>query len=491
MKKVLVAILVLGVIGAGGYGVYHHFFADTSESQGRVSSTSEDAVYVDLVADITGYGTSSGVVERFGGEVEAQATLEVKLDNDRTVDECYVKEGDEVEEGQRLFRYDTQEDEDKLEQNKIDIEKAEGSIEISQKTIAQLEKEKAKASADDQLSYTTQILTEQNDIKQNEYDIKTNELENAKLEEAIANATVTAEMAGIVQKISDSDSSSNPYGSGSSENVYITILAIGDYRIKGTVNEQNYSLISEGMRMIVHSRVDSSLTWYGTISEIKNSSDENDSGDSYYSYSYYGDDSGSSNYTFYVDLENSDGLMLGQHVYMEEDVGQEQQREGLWLGDYYIVQDGDQSYVWLANDSNVIEKREVTLGEYDEEMFEYQILDGLTQEDYIAFPMDTITEGLPVIYNDYSVPSINTGMDGDEYYDGEEIDFDALEYNDEDLEDENWEDEDMDDADEVYFGGDALDEDDVYYDDSGEDDDVYYDNSADDIYSADGDEDKY
>ena len=45
MKKAVIAFLVIGIVGAGGYGVYHHFFENTAQE--RVSSTSEDAVYVD------------------------------------------------------------------------------------------------------------------------------------------------------------------------------------------------------------------------------------------------------------------------------------------------------------------------------------------------------------------------------------------------------------------------------------------------------------
>ena len=176
MKKALVAVLLLGILGGGGYGVYHHFFADSQTTAERVSSTSEDAVYVDLVSAITGYGSGNGLIERYGGEVEPQATLEVKLENDRKIDECYVKEGDEVKEGQRLFSYDTQEDEDKLAQAEIEIERAQGEIEISEKSIEQNEKDKKNASADEQLTYTTYILQEQNNIKQNEYEIKTKQL---------------------------------------------------------------------------------------------------------------------------------------------------------------------------------------------------------------------------------------------------------------------------------------------------------------------------
>ena len=68
------------------------------------------------------------------------------------------------------------------------------------------------------------------------------------------------------------------------------------------------------------------------------------------------------NYPYYVELDSSDGLMLGQHVYMEPDLGQEDQKEGIWLDDYYfeIEEDGSAS-VWAASASNVLEKRAVTL----------------------------------------------------------------------------------------------------------------------------------
>lgn len=453
----MVTVLILAILGAGGYGVYYYFFENKDNSAGRVSSDSEDAVYVDLVSTITGYGSGNGLIDRYGGEVEPQATLEVKLESERTVKECYVKEGDEVKEGQRLFVYDTQEDEDKLAQAEIDIEKAQADIEASEQAIEQYEKEKKTASEDNQLSITTSILTEQNAIKQSEYEIKTNELEIESLKETIASATVTSEMDGIVQKISDSNSSdSYSYGSDSSS-VYITILAIGDYRIKGTLNEQNYNQLDVGMPMIVHSRVDDSLTWTGTISEKKDSTDDSDSEEDYY-YSY-GSDSGSSNYTFYVELDSSEGLMLGQHVYMEPDVGQNDQKDGLWLEEYYIIEEDEHNYVWLANESNLIEKREVTLGEYDEELFKYEILDGLTQEDYIAYPMDSISEGNPVIYNDYSSTVAEDALSDvfeDQDFDNEDYDFEGYEDYDEDY--EEYYDEDFDeDYDEEYYDDEDFD----------------------------------
>ena len=454
MKKAVIAFVVLGIVGAGGYGVYHHFFENT-ENSGRVSSTSEDAVYVDQVSAITGFGSGNGLVQRYGGEVEPQETLEVKLESDRTVKQCFVKEGDDVKTGQRLFVYDTQDDEDKLAQAQIDIEKAQGDIEVSKKQIASYEKAKANASSDEQLEYTTNIMTAQTAIKQSEYEIKTKELEVSNLKKKIADATVTSELDGVVQKISDT-----------SDNAYITILSAGDYRIKGSVNEQNLQdlqdLYNMGATIIVHSRVDDSKTWKGTISEIKtDKAEENDNNSYYYSSSGNAD---SSSYAFYVELENSDDLILGQHVYMEEDTGDEEQKDGLWLEDYYIMQEDDgKAYVWMADKNNQLTKQEVTLGDYDEDEMKYEITDGLTEDDYITVPQDGIQEGAPVIYNDASEdPSSMDGSwsDGSDEMDGSWSDgsdeMDGSRSDGSDEMDGSWSDG-SDDMDADYSDGDAGD----------------------------------
>ena len=165
-----------------------------------------------------------------------------------------------------------------------------------------------------------------------------------------------------------------------------------------------------GATIIVHSRVDDSKTWTGTISEVKtDKAEENDNNGFYYSSSGNAD---SSSYAFYVELENSDDLILGQHVYMEEDTGEEEQKDGLWLEDYYIMQEDDgKAYVWMADKNNQLTKQEVTLGDYDENEMKYEITDGLTEDDYITIPQDGIQEGAPVIYNDASEDDGST-MDG-------------------------------------------------------------------------------
>ncbi len=482
MKKVIIILAVLALLGAGGYGAYYYFELNSSAETGRVSSASEDAVYVEKISAITGYGTGSGVLIRYSGEAVAQASLEVSLDSERTVKECYVQEGDIVEEGQELFVYDTREDEDKIAQDEIDIEKNQMSIESNLTSIAQQEKLQASAEdEDDRTEAYLQILSLQNENRSYEYEIQKTQIEIESLQESIQDSVVRADMGGYVQKIAD-QSGDDDYNYYYSENSsYITILSLGDYRIKGTVNELGYDNIEEGMEMVVYSRSDPTQTWKGTVTEISMEKDEDDS-DGY----YYYNSSDTSTFTFYVELENADGLLLGQHVYMEKNAGQTEEKTGLWLEEYYIMQEDDgHAYVWLANMSNVLEKHEIVLGSYDEDLYEYEVISGLEADDYIAYPMLGLSEGDPVFYSDIAAVTDDWEYDDDDddlyfYYDDDDDDF----YFDDDDDDFYFDDDDDDfyfddDDDDFYFDG----EDDFYFDD---DDDFYDDN--DDFYFDDEDD---
>ncbi len=412
MKKAITFILVLAILGGGFFycmqtGLIDRWFpgvlekvipgykpANSSEN-GRVSSKAENAVYMDPVFLIADLGSGTGQIERFGGVVEPQETREFKLDSDRTVKECYVKEGDMVEEGQKLFTYDVVKTENELEQEKINLERMENQAKTTEAKKPELEKKKAKANTPEK---QLEVLVEENAIKQEELALKQQKKKIEALEGQIENATVYSDMEGVVKSINESTDSESMSGD---SGAYITLLKTGTYRIKASVNEQNRLLISKGLAMLVFSRVESGRIWHGTVTEIKTdqgSSGEENSG-------FYGSDnsSGSTEYPFYVELDNSDDLMLGQHVYLEQDMGQENAKEGLWLDDYYIVQEQDgSSYVWAASDDNKLEKRPVELGDADEDLMQHRILSGLTEDDYICQPQEDLEEGLPVAYNNAS-----------------------------------------------------------------------------------------
>jgi len=97
-----------------------------------------------------------------------------------------------------------------------------------------------------------------------------------------------------------------------------------------------------------------------------------------------------------VTLDNIDGLILGQHVYVEPDYGQSRTAEGLWIPVWYISDVESSPWVWAANGRDKLEKRSVVLGGEDPELGLRQIVGGLEFTDYIAFPQEGLRAGQTV-----------------------------------------------------------------------------------------------
>ena len=355
------------------------------------AASSEEFVYVSNVSTIVDRG-SVGIQQRFSGVVEPQQTYEVTLQQDKTVKEVLVEKGQDVTIGTPLFTYDTEQAQSDLAQAELDLDRLKNDIVNLNEQISTLEKEKRSASEDEKLNYTTQIQTAQNDIKKTEYSIKSKNMEIEQLKNSIENATVVSEVSGVIKSINQSGSQTSYYDDGSS-NAFITILETGEYRVKGTVNEQNIYSVVEGQPVIIRSRVDDSV-WYGTMGAVDTENGQTGNEDSYYYYGTSDSENQSSKYPFYVTLDYDDGLMLGQHVYIEMDMGQDDEKTGLWLPDYFICDIDTDPYVWADNGHGKLEKRFIVLGEYNMDLMEYEILDGLTLEDAITFPEDVLEEGM-------------------------------------------------------------------------------------------------
>lgn len=405
MSKKKVGIIIGVVVLAAAATVGGLYF---SGKIGYKAGGSEDKVFVQTVSTVMSqYG---GDNNRYSGVVEPQGSWDVNKDGDRTVKEVFVKEGDEVKEGDQLFTYDTEDLALQLEQQKLELENIANEIAGYNTQIAELQTEKAAAPADQQFEYTTQIQTAQASIKQSEYNRKSKQAEIDKTQKSIDNSVVTSKIAGVVKSINESGMDEN----GNSA-AYMTILATGEYQVKGIVNETNMSTINAGQPVIIRSRVDETLTWKGTISKIDTENTVTSNSDSY-SDSSNDDTTTTTKYPFYVALDSMDGLILGQHVYIELDMGQGEKKDGIWLTSSYIIQKDGDPYVWVANDREKLEKRTIELGEYDENLDEYEIKSGLTEDDYIAWPIDGMEEGMKTVTNaedvDYSSPLYN--QDGTE-----------------------------------------------------------------------------
>lgn len=307
-RKKIGVIVAVGVIAvAAVIGGIWYFGKGNSGS-----SKSADKVFVQKVSEIDQWNT--GVNSSYSGIVESQETWDVNKDAERQVKEVLVAVGDTVDVGTPLFTYDTKEAENQIAQTKLEIESISNDISNYNSQIDELQKEKKNAPEDQQFEYTTQIQTLQTNIKQSEYDQKSKQAEIDKYQQTIDNATVTSKIAGVIKSINEdgTDASGNT-------TAYMTVLATGDYRVKGKIDEQNVSYLTVGQEVIVRSRVDENETWKGTITAIdtETTADNNSNGSVSYMDSSDSSSESATKYPFYVTLDSTDGLILGQHVFIE------------------------------------------------------------------------------------------------------------------------------------------------------------------------------
>lgn len=347
------------------------------------SGTTNQTVYVQSVGDILGYDTTA---TQFSGVVESSKSQKIEKDDDKTIDEIKVQQGDSVKKGQVLFTYNKDSLQISVDSAKLEVESIQNKISSYQQQIAQLKKDKKAAGKSEQLSYNLQIQEAQLDLTSEQYNLKKKQKELDDLQKDLQNADVVAEADGVVQSISSDNSSGSSDGSGT----FMTILQTGAYKIKGQVSELEVGELEQGAEVTIHSRIDDNKTWTGTISQVDTNGAVSDSDEN----SMNGDQNSentASKYTFYVVPDTQDGMMIGQHVYIT--VGKQETDKGIWLNADYVVRDGDTAYVWLADTNGVLEKRTVTIGRHNEEANTYEITDGLTLDDYLAFPTDDCKEG--------------------------------------------------------------------------------------------------
>ena len=342
---------------------------------------SDTAVYVQSVKTLASMG---GIApgDRFQGIVVSENVTEINKDGDKTIAELLVKEGDDVTEGQELFSYDTDALQLTLDKQRLELEQLQATIENYKSQIETLEKDRNRASANNKLQYTIEIQSAQLDLKESEMKVKTKEAEVLASETLLENATVVAPVSGRVQAIND------PLP-------YITIQQSGSYRVKGMLGELQRGGIVEGNRMKIISRTDPDVFWTGTVTLVDYESPSQGSDmDRYYGMST-DEMSASSKYPFYVELDSTEGLILGQHIYMELEQEEDQAAALKLSSAFFCYEEDGSTYVW-AEKRGRLEKRAVILGEYNPMQDTHAVTEGLTEEDYIAFPDPQLCqEGAP------------------------------------------------------------------------------------------------
>lgn len=344
------------------------------------STGSTDGVYVQKVSSMNG---SAYAGNRYSGVVESQESLDIKKDDTKTVSQIYVSEGQTVHVNDPLFSYDTADLSKKIQEVSLDIENANTEIEALRNQISDYNAELNNGG--DKVTITSLINDLQYSIRQQQYSIQSLQADAARYQSEIDNATVYSTIDGIVKQVNEEGGYDN-YGN---QLPFISITESGEFRIASKISEMG--MIMAGDSVTIRSRVDETQTWNGTVSIVESEPASNDN-----DYYYYGNGESASQYPFYVSLESSEGLKLGQHVYVETGVTTPV-HDGVWIDSYYISYEEDGTgYVWVSENGK-LKKRTVETGDFDDMTSQIEITSGLSEDDYIAWPDETYTEGMKTI----------------------------------------------------------------------------------------------
>lgn len=368
-KKTKIIILISACLLIVVIGIYFLF------SKGNNNQN----IYVQKVSTIIG---SSYTENRYSGVVESSETVDINQDGNKSITDMYVKAGQKVSKGDKLFSYGTTEAANSIAQKKLDIEAQNNEIQAQNNTIADYKAELNKGG--DKVEIQARINDASYAIRQAQNTIKATQTEIEQLNKQIENSTVLSTIDGIIKEV-NKDGGTDESGN---QKPLVSITQTTDFRVKGSISEMG--TISEGTSVIVRSRVNEDQIYKGTVTKVETDPQSNSNNN------FNGADSSesASKYPFYVSLDNNKGLMLGQHVYIEADNGQSTKKKGIWLDASFIVSDDNgNSYVWVS-ERGKLKKRKVELGKTDEETFATKIKSGLSVDDYIAWADDSYSEGM-------------------------------------------------------------------------------------------------
>ena len=377
MKKTVIALgaaLILGLTGCSG----------------------QTQINVEQAGMLASAATSA---DKFAGMVVSENVVEIERDTEKQIQELYVAAGDTVRVNEKLFEYDTDTLSLTIDKQQLELDKLTQQIKdlTTQKTSVekQIKTEKAKKKKDQNadllVSLDIQLRSVNADLTTANYEKKTKQAEMNYNKDMLKNAVVRSPIKGTIRSVNESGTP------------YITIQQAGAFQVKGMLSELSLgSGIMEGVSVTILSRTDPTASWTGMVSLV----DYNNAGTEEQDNMFGGGDamSTSTSYPFYITLDSTEGLLLGQHVYIQisaSAVGDDLLR----IPEHYVmdVLMDEETWtttgtVWGVNpETGKLTKVTVTLGEYDPTYGTYVILEGITAEDYLADPTDPgVKEGAAV-----------------------------------------------------------------------------------------------
>ncbi|MGK0607345.1 efflux RND transporter periplasmic adaptor subunit [Enterococcus gilvus] len=340
------------------------------------------------------------------GKIVPNETSKINADSTKgMISEVYVKVGDVVKKGDKLFSYSSTDIQVALLEAKSDTEKAQNKINSLNQTISskttQLNNEqkdlenlnqKISTAKDEEKESLNQqkkqledaIATLQSDINTANSDLND---ANSDLEKSTENQeiqqqkndqeTVTSTVDGIVQKI-DETQINTAIGSGDNK-TFMELMDTSSLKVQGDVNEFKKDDLSINQQAKIIDRQDQKKTWTGKIVKIDPIAKEEK------------DDNSISKYPFEVLMDgNNDISSIGKHVYI---LPQIQNNNVITIPTSFIFNEKNKNYVWKVKETKAF-KQEITFETKKDGKAE--VKSGLAITDELIVPTSKITNGMQV-----------------------------------------------------------------------------------------------
>ena len=373
-KKWLLFAVVLFFLAGSGIGIY---FGTPSIPKNETEKT----VPVQSVAAITGYAEKSAVRSSFLGVLSSEDAVVIRLDSGRESEGFLVGVGDHVDAGEILAIYDNSGLILECEQFRLEIEQLKLTLDSLYLQIRTLQKDREQADAEGRADYDLQILNVKSQAEQCEYDIGSKEREIERLEVQIAADQVLSPCSGLVTDLDENEKS-------------LSIISQGIYELTFSVSEEELEKFHTGADVTVTDRAGKTFV-RGTVTRIE-SGNPKDGETETGAYK-------ASVYPVHAVLEGAEDFIPGQHVYvcLTETVGQEEAKDRvILLPEGYVNGEEKSPWVWAADPEGKLEKRTIRLGSYNDRHNSYEVAEGISMTDYLAWPSASIREGIPADFGE-------------------------------------------------------------------------------------------
>ncbi|MFD1706973.1 efflux RND transporter periplasmic adaptor subunit [Siminovitchia sediminis] len=304
------------------------------------------------------------------------------------VGELLVKEGDEVQNGTPLFRYDNEQLELEKKQMELQLRSNLLQLENIKKQHRKIDRQVAKAETDDMLD-KDELEMEHDQIFLEEQQLKIEKeqtlLQRQSIDSQLEELTVKSKIDGVILRI-------NEQAAMSSESIQplIQIAAPGQFVVKGAISEYDALKIKEGQPAVLTSDAVPGEKWGGTVDSVSFLSNEHEQMEP------VNGETAKVQYPIEIRVEDEQlDIKPGFQILAEIETNK---KNGWTLPLSAVKQDGADNYVYVVKDGKA-ERHKVKAGMTTNR--EIEITGGLSKNDQVIVnPPENLEDGAEVTVND-------------------------------------------------------------------------------------------